>query len=502
MGHDAYGIEPCDELRHLASQKFPQLSDRLIEGSLPLIGTPFEGKFDGVLCSAVLMHITREHLFDSAYTIRNNLKRNGRLLISIPSQRPDLNKGNRDDQGRLFAPYTSDCLRLLFERIGFRMIGRWENDDGLGRKNHAWTVMLFQLELSQTIRPIDQIESVLNRDKKVATYKLALIRALCDIAMTNFQLAEWREGGKIAIPLEAISEKWLFYYWPLFESEKFLPQIQGESEACTKPIAFRKLMKELIVTYRASGGFTRFTMDYRSSSLKSHQCLIISQILKKIGATIVSGPVTYAGGSLKSGRIFEYDIKTKSVLFSTDIWHELSLMGHWINDAILLRWATLTSRLSKGELIQPSEVINFLLTDPIPERDVLAVRQIYSSLGSKECVWSAQPLGNAFEIDHVMPFSLWRNNNLWNLLPVTKAVNRQKSDMLPRRDLMLSRKDTMIFYWQILRDRNRNRFDYEARGFIGNRQFDERNWENRVFNHLVEVMEYTAVQRGCERWAP
>ena len=60
----------------------------------------------------------------------------------------------------------------------------------------------------------------------------------------------------------------------------------------------------------------------------------------------------------------------------------------------------------------------------------------------------------------------------------------------------------MISYWQILRDNQRNRFDYEVRRFIGNEKFDETNGESRVFNHLVETVEYTAVQRGCERWEP
>lgn len=502
LGHDAYGMEPCEELRDLALRKHPQLCARLTGGSLPSIGTPFDGDFDGILCSAVLMHISHEHLFDSVYAIRNILKRNGRLLISIPTSRPGLDGEHRDDKGRLFAPHNPDCLRLLFERIGFRTIGRWEDKDGLDRKDIAWATMLFQLEQSSNIRPIDQIEGILNRDRKVATYKLALIRALCDIAMTNFHIAGWLEGGTISIPLEPIAERWLFYYWPLFESENFIPQIQGESETCKKPVAFRKHMKGLIDAYHSSGGLSRFTMDHRSSGLTDRHRSIFTQALQSISRTIVSGPVAYAGGSLESGAVFKYDSKTRSVRFSSDIWHELTLMGHWINDAILLRWATLTSRLSRGNPIQPSEVMNFLLVDPIPERDVQGVRQTYNALQAKECVWTAQPLGSSFEIDHVIPFSLWKNNSLWNLLPVTKVVNREKRDLLPRRDLMLRRKDRMIAYWQILRNRQKNRFDYEVRSFVGQKRFDEENWENQVFNNLVESVEYTAVQRGCERWAP
>lgn len=33
-----------------------------------------------------------------------------------------------------------------------------------------------------------------------------------------------------------------------------------------------------------------------------------------------------------------------------------------------------------------------------------------------------------FAIDHVIPFALWHNNDIWNLLPAAPAVNTQKSD--------------------------------------------------------------------------
>ena len=63
QGYDAYGIEPCNELRNLAIAKYPELSGRLIEGNLSAVGKSFVGEFDGVLCSAVIMHIPKEQLF-------------------------------------------------------------------------------------------------------------------------------------------------------------------------------------------------------------------------------------------------------------------------------------------------------------------------------------------------------------------------------------------------------------------------------------------------------
>ena len=41
------------------------------------------------------------------------------------------------------------------------------------------------------------------------------------------------------------------------------------------------------------------------------------------------------------------------------------------------------------------------------------------------CVWSAQKV-RALHIDHCFPWARWLNNDLWNLLPASAAVNSSK----------------------------------------------------------------------------
>ncbi|MCG2814800.1 MAG: class I SAM-dependent methyltransferase [Candidatus Aminicenantes bacterium] len=181
-GHAAYGVEPCAELRDLTIERHPILHDRIKAGTLPDDLSSFDFKFDGVVCSAVLMHIPREHLFDSLFAVKRILKDDGRLLVSIPSNRSGLDEHRRDSEGRLFSDLYPDYLELLLERIGFDLLRKWEDADSLGRDGVTWTTLLFHLLDGRRLRPLDQIEGVLNRDKKVATYKLTLFRALCEIA--------------------------------------------------------------------------------------------------------------------------------------------------------------------------------------------------------------------------------------------------------------------------------------------------------------------------------
>ena len=501
-GHKAYGIEPCDELREMTVHKYPQLSSRILKGCLPDdLSALFDkkiDKFDGIICSGVFMHIPKVHLFDSIFALKRLLRAGGRVLISIPLDRPDIGSDHRDDKSRLFTDITSDYLELLFERIGFKLLNKWKDKDSLNRKNIYWITLLFELKDIHILRPIDQIEGVLNRDKKVATYKLALFRALCEISMTEFQKARWLPSGKVGIPVQDIAEKWISYYWPLVESSFFIPQIQGEHEKCERPIAFRSKLNDLIKHYQKSGGLPGFTVDLHSRRIPKEIRPLLRKLLTKIKQTIIKGPVTYAGGSLPADSLFDYDKEQKLVLIDASVWKEISLMNHWILDALILRWSELTSRLSKNEL-NPSEVIDYLLVSPLPEREVNQARQAYKELDIIQCVWSGDTI-RRFDIDHVIPFSFWRNNDLWNLLPARPSINLQKKDKLPEHSLLMQRKDAVVYYWRFLKDFNDIRFSYEAAKLLG-REIKE-NWELPLFSALVEAVEVTVLQRGCERWAP
>jgi len=500
MGVDAYGVEPSDRLRACALERHPMLVGRLERGELPKLGKPFGSQFDGILCSAVLMHLPREEVFDAAVALRDALKDDGRLLISIPADRPDIDEHHRDRRGRLFTPLNEEYLGLLFERLGFQQVGKWHSSDATGRKGHSWCTLLFYLRHAQTARPLDEIAGILSRDRKTATYKLALFRALAEVATTAFEQARWEEAETVALPVDIVCEKWLFYYWPLVESSRFIPQIRGEAEVCQKPVAFREPLSELVHHYSRAGGLVRFVLDWRGETLDDQARALLRTTLRRIRNTIVSGPVTYAGGSLETGRIFSYDPTKQEMRMPAAIWRELSLLGHWIQDAVVLKWAELTSEISRGE-IRPSEVIDLLLVTPLPERDVADAKETYTALPDKECAWSGERITGRFDVDHIIPFSLWRNNDLWNLVPVLPVINSKKRDRLPTRDLLLCRKDYVLYCWEALRAAYQPRFEYEACRVIGTERFPG-NWQSRTFNCVAEAVEVTAIQRGHERWQP
>jgi SAM-dependent methyltransferase/SOS-response transcriptional repressor LexA len=498
-GCDAMGVDASEAMLREAIRLHPSLASRVTLDTLPLLASILDASCDGVLCWAVLMHLPEEHLFDTVFNLRRVLKQGGRLLISTPLTGPVVDPATlRDRDGRLFNGVTPENFRFLLEKAGFRQLNRWDDNDSLGRTDRRWATQLFVLEGSGS-SSLDQIEAILNRDKKDATYKPALFRALAELATTSYHAARWLPEGRVAIPIGLIADKWLEYFWPLFESPTFIPQKRGEKPQCLKPVAFRAELDALIALYRSMGGLSGFTVAHRADSMAVDTKALHRRLHSKLCDTIRSGPVHYSGGG--GSGTFGYDRLSRCVVMSADLWRELSVMGNWIVDATVLRWAELTADISQGAL-KPSQIIDQLLTPAIEERDVHGARSVYQALADKVCVWTDRALRIEFDVDHAIPFALWRNNDLWNLLPASPAVNNQKRDRLPSRDLLHSRKDCIVHYWALLRQTHAIRFEFEISKLAGPGLARSGNWENRLFNTVAEAIEFTALQRGVERWQP
>lgn len=145
LGHDCFGIDATPEFVTLCQKLHPELEGRVLHASLPGFDPPFGGFFDGILCSAVLMHIPENQLDGTAISIKQCLQHRGRLLYSVPSKREDVVTDNRDANGRLFIPDQSNRLQAIFERLGFRLIAKWDNADSLGRDSVEWISVLMEL---------------------------------------------------------------------------------------------------------------------------------------------------------------------------------------------------------------------------------------------------------------------------------------------------------------------------------------------------------------------
>lgn len=150
-GLDAYGVEPNAAMRARAFTQFPALHGRLREGALPDLGHPFADVvpdgFDGVVCSAVLMHVGEAALPRALAALVGALRRaadgNGpasgtALLLSLPELHADALSEGRDLDGRSFTNHSLARVATLLAPLGMALVGHQISDAVLAATGTRW----------------------------------------------------------------------------------------------------------------------------------------------------------------------------------------------------------------------------------------------------------------------------------------------------------------------------------------------------------------------------
>lgn len=140
MGFDAFGVEPHAAMRAQAIARDARVPGRVADATLPGLGQPFGGGFDGVVCSAVLMHVSPAALPGSLAALAALLVPGGRLLMALPEMRADLLAAGVDPDGREFANHAPARVQALLGEAGMTMLSVSEL---VATTDTCWRVLLF-----------------------------------------------------------------------------------------------------------------------------------------------------------------------------------------------------------------------------------------------------------------------------------------------------------------------------------------------------------------------
>lgn len=343
------------------------------------------------------------------------------------------------------------------------------------------------------------ISKIIERDSKSTTYKFALLRGVIDIIQENSPYLVV-SGNRVQIPTGLLIEKWLLYYYPILESNTSIPQINGSAN-----LAFTVHFNELIEHYRSRGGFSAFYNDFKNKGIPADLQDTFYQLVKRIRDTITQMPMKYIGRSLSNAyySIFEYqnkplrkttqlDLASLITDFGTftiplDYYEAFKILDSFIGgqDAILFKWAEFSVNAS-GQELSVNRVLNEVLKSPITERHIAESKKLYQDIlqtqGQVHCVWTGKKI-TSYAIDHVVPFAVWKNNDLWNLLPAAAKINAQKRDKIPAPELIERQRDHILEYWELLHENQQQRFQKEIQvALLGNHSFD--TWKKQGITQL------------------
>jgi SAM-dependent methyltransferase len=145
QGCTVFGIDPSISMLRQAAACHPELEGKLAEGSLPgNFSALGNRRFDVILLSAVIMHMTDSDLAASVSALEQHLTDHGRLIISHSPARGDLAPSGRDPLGRLFLVRSSEAVKLLLQKAGFICIHAETGSDSLQRADIRWETLVFR----------------------------------------------------------------------------------------------------------------------------------------------------------------------------------------------------------------------------------------------------------------------------------------------------------------------------------------------------------------------
>lgn len=375
---------------------------------------------------------------------------------------------------------------------------------------------------------LSSIGKIIERDSKTSTYKFALLRGTIEIALEHSPHVRVQPADdKVAIPFWLLIEKWLFYYYPIFAHEDFIPQLAGEREHGKTQIAFRKKFAPVIEFYRSHGGFSSFAHDLQTNgiptSLKDSFIVLCDDIEK----TIKKQPMRYLGRSVQKQEysIFNYEkgyrkqsVKTANSFsllhrygayyLDASLYEVFKILGGYLagDTSLVFKWAEFTQNLTRkrNKEISAETVIQLLHKTPVSSRDTIYPENFYARLRSRQgylhCVWSGKKIGNraGYHIDHLLPFAVLKNNDFWNLMPCTTTINSQKSNKIPSPQRFENAQNRIREYWAMLAQSAPGLFHQQlAYNLTGT---TTQNWQENALEKMIAISQYLIEERGFEAW--
>jgi len=365
-----------------------------------------------------------------------------------------------------------------------------------------------------------QINYIIEHDSASSTYKYVLLKSVINASQKYDHLINI-EKSMANIPLGLIVEQWILDYMPFVFKD--ISQ-QNNKTVLDKPITtiYNKIFQLLNLdkTKEWKYAYIQFTKALQDTSISVELSQEFLKLSKKIAHKIVDMPMRYTGkrtndyefftpqrhtfGSIKlnDGNIYNSSSLVNDFGYfsiSEQHYNIFRYLGQTLygTSTIMAKWKQKTNSLNPNQEII-KDIIDKLSNDTLEVRETASIRKILNQ--DKECIWSGKELKNEnYDVDHVLPFSVWFNNDLWNMLPTDRRVNQQqKKAKIPTRKLIEKRADVIINYWDDYQKAMPLLFKSQIEVALIGKEVEE----DKVFNIAIESLcnksDYLIHDRGHE----
>lgn len=351
---------------------------------------------------------------------------------------------------------------------------------------------------------LKQIASILYHDKKINTYKFALIRSLADVAV-GYEFENDNEN--VYIPLKNLAYKWVAYYWVFMSDGDKEGVFQSQQHYGVQDVTFRESLEKLKTNHRELGLACDFITDGYFYSDEGNAKLSDAQsgVLKTVISDIKRGlnqPIRYAKGG---GEHSFFQKERNHIVVRKEIFQSIRQHSLYIEALAVSEWAKWIGQQSLSGLTA-GEAFSMMTKLPEGRQSIQKYRKIFKGC-DLVCPYSGRRLQDIdqdrFELDHVIPIAVYPINDLWNLLPVFGKCNSGsggKFDKIPAKEVLYGSVRIIGDIYEYYLDTDYSRlFQSQYKLRLVADTFGNKDW---LANRAVAFMDSVAESRSVMRWNP
>lgn len=325
-----------------------------------------------------------------------------------------------------------------------------------------------------SVAPDRLISSILKHDSKQNTYKIALIRSINDVVLSFPDMLA--VGKDVAIPLHLLARHWIAYYWAFVDENTPIYQSKRPSDGrggYKNDISFRPQLTELRSTWQKinrvdspADGYW-LTNELHTPRKQQHYKRVAPELLRSYLKTVnaiikaIEYPTRHAGTHLSG----EYSVfkpynmlanfdnvigipgtrtDDRCIVIPQDMWTAFQNLSLWIEALSIHQWALFINdvqQLTRSQ-VNAGQVFQLLISRPDNRVPLDWERNRFIAVMGQnvrfQCPWSKAIISvdSAFEVDHLIPVSVYPFNEIWNLVPTLPDANNWKRDKIPSKRLL------------------------------------------------------------------
>lgn len=263
--------------------------------------------------------------------------------------------------------------------------------------------------------------------RKTNTYKFGLIKSICDQV---YDLYEDPVQG-FYLPYEKLFSKFTENYWNLV-NKYGLKQMSynGKSE-------YSKI--ELIIKEAVKGYSIPESVGFLSVNEKDRD---------HITRTVTTECKKCVIGALYNdfeGKLYAFDLRGDGVYLSGGAYRFISKYKMEIERLNYYAWARFLEKVNDdAALVRVLEKLDLAT----PQRKDLSVYRelLYKEFQEDRCFYCGKKIDKTAHVDHFIPWTFVKNDNLWNFVLACPRCNLRKSDSLVSRDYLIKieKRNTML----------------------------------------------------------